>query len=613
MKIIPKFQQGKQFDSFFTIYKPVGDPQQQKATVGSSRGSRESSSTKGELTEKDFFDMIKDIDGLPNEIKDIVGRLVAQFQMSNLTGIDSANLATQYLQNLYQIKIAAQNKETYDSILKNVEERGALHEPAITPDGKLVVQDKSGKVQAVSLEQYNKGQYHVLTVSNLANMRKYDPSLAYNQTAFDIISNSTGFEEVQNILDSAKSTLGNNKYSETGISDKRALLGLQAIQNMSEEDKIAILQQATDGTYEYSSENKTNIQQVQSLIKYMRSVLPKRVKVWAAYKLGMSNEEEAANALVTQYLSGRISTEQSFTITPPKQNTNGQTSNNSNQSVLGKINLNMPGKLIAGYGDRQVFTLNPGSTNYSYLIESTALPFTSKEDKAIGPNATLQDIATGNFSGMLDLNNVSMGGKLINPGFFKGIISLDGKANLVDFPIDVEAYNRGVIVPAISREIIENKQKAAREIIQLKVNLNDKESIKQNYDTINEIYRKYGLPDMYDSQGNYTGLWKQFIVTNGVADSNILGLEPLEDNPLLQEVTDDNLIESLKEITFNKNFKGGVRDDDEFFQGTIWIPVNSDYNSVITGTTGQEALELDTSRQVRDIETNWKSGRQPQI
>nr|DAT77899.1 MAG TPA: hypothetical protein [Caudoviricetes sp.] len=44
---------------------------------------------------------MKDIDGLPNEMSNIVTNLVNTFQLSNLTGVDPGDLATTYLQNLY--------------------------------------------------------------------------------------------------------------------------------------------------------------------------------------------------------------------------------------------------------------------------------------------------------------------------------------------------------------------------------------------------------------------------------------------------------------------------------------------------------------------------------
>nr|DAR22841.1 MAG TPA: hypothetical protein [Caudoviricetes sp.] len=41
----------------------------------SSKDTTDKESNKGKLTEKDLFDMIKDVDGLPNEMKDIISDL----------------------------------------------------------------------------------------------------------------------------------------------------------------------------------------------------------------------------------------------------------------------------------------------------------------------------------------------------------------------------------------------------------------------------------------------------------------------------------------------------------------------------------------------------------
>jgi hypothetical protein len=83
--------------------------------------------------------MLKDIDGLPNEMGELITNLTNTFRLSNLTGIDTGDLATTYLSSLYKIRIAAQNKKRYDSALEEASKRGSLAEPAISMDGKLVV------------------------------------------------------------------------------------------------------------------------------------------------------------------------------------------------------------------------------------------------------------------------------------------------------------------------------------------------------------------------------------------------------------------------------------------------------------------------------------------
>ena len=217
MKIIPKFQAGGGFESLFTIYSPPRASQQAYAAQASQSqkpASKESSDEKGELTEKDFFNMLKEIDGLPNEMQSIVKNLVDTFKINKLTGIELSDLATTYLQSLYKIRQAADNKKKYDESQKRALETGSMTEPAITADGQIITQDKEGKLNAVSLDTFmnNRDNYGaVLTVSNLLNLRAYSPSLANNFTVFDTVNSSIGYSECQNLIKQAVHNLGTSE------------------------------------------------------------------------------------------------------------------------------------------------------------------------------------------------------------------------------------------------------------------------------------------------------------------------------------------------------------------------------------------------------------------
>ena len=197
MKIIPKFQGGGGFESLFTTYIPVQAPQQTRSvqTSQSERSSRQDSDDddRGKLTEKDFYAMLKNIDGLPNEMQSIISNLIDTLSINKITGIELSDLSTIYLQSLYEIRQAVNNKKQYDEAQKRAIETGAMSEPAITVDGKLVIQDKEGRIRQVSLEEFmsNGDQYKtVLTVSNLLNLRAYDPRFAKDFSIFDIANNS---------------------------------------------------------------------------------------------------------------------------------------------------------------------------------------------------------------------------------------------------------------------------------------------------------------------------------------------------------------------------------------------------------------------------------------
>ena len=86
MNIIPKLQSGGSTASLFTVYTPLQTPKVQapqnvstsnkeSISIKSSSKSDTEKEDKGKLTEKDLFAMIKDINGLPNEMKTIISDL----------------------------------------------------------------------------------------------------------------------------------------------------------------------------------------------------------------------------------------------------------------------------------------------------------------------------------------------------------------------------------------------------------------------------------------------------------------------------------------------------------------------------------------------------------
>ena len=97
MKITPKMQQGGSLESFFSVYT---SPQQQQVVQKQQKSGSSKNSSDGELTEKDFFNMLKDIKGLPNETTAVINKFMSTFKMENLTGISTGDLNTRYLSAL---------------------------------------------------------------------------------------------------------------------------------------------------------------------------------------------------------------------------------------------------------------------------------------------------------------------------------------------------------------------------------------------------------------------------------------------------------------------------------------------------------------------------------
>lgn len=423
MKVIPKHQKGgSMFDQFFTTYTPV-QIEAPRQTVQQQRSSGASqSSEKGKLTEKDFFEMLKDIDGLPNEMNAIVTNLMNTFQLSALTGADPGDLATTYLQNLYQVKIASQNKDTYDKAVEQANKNGALAEPAISIDGKLVVQDNSnGKVTTLSLDNYfqNRDHYTPLTVSNLANLRAYSPEFAYNPEVFNIINNSVGFESFQSLIKQAAQTLGNTEYTRNGMfsAEGDASKGLALLQTLRNDDRVQAMGSVTaEGLYKYKIIDKNQLGQIDALTDYMLAVLPDNAKTWAAFKLGTSDKNAATRKLIVSYLTSGSTISHTFDIdyqgsmekvTGNKSKENKEDSDGTKMTFLTALQN--------GYGGRnETRTLNFGN-NTSFNVTGTAYGASQGTDNKVITNSTLENLlAQTGIAGITNSNSITFGDNIVN-------------------------------------------------------------------------------------------------------------------------------------------------------------------------------------------------------
>lgn len=609
---MPKYQQGGGFESLFTIYKPIQTETPRRAAASSRRSEpkEKDDSDKGKLTEKDLFSMLKDLDGLPNEMQTLVSSLTNTLRIAKVTGQDDVNdLATTYLTNLYKLKQAKYNrdlfKETYDRAVEN----DSLNDIAITLNGSVLALDKDQKIVSMRPEEWvqakQTGEYQALTNSNLLWYRSQHPEYVNNNKVLQIVENGIGLESVHKMIKDRFRELGSTETNSETFIPKEAAKGQQIIEQM--------LQYGPEGYYKISSElTQTDQRQVDATLAYIYSTLPANARTRLMLETNDGTQESAQSVIKAMIFGTQKSkVKYSAQYIGTEEKLSGK-----KKSALGDIDGTTPAMFLAGLGDKQSFIINAG-TSSSFMVQSNTLPLTDSNDKPLGVQTTLQKVSEGRYNGILDFRSVTMGGQLVDPMAFGKVVVSDGKITSVDFPC--ENVN-GVIIPKLSPDIVNKKQKADQEIRSRGINLNDKNSIATNYQVINQIYQNNGLTPAYDSTGNpIQGSWARFGVANGVAGNTALNLDAFSSNPLLQEDTNDFHIQSYMEVAkteeWDKKDKWKIfeEDADVLYKGTIWIPLRVDYVSAFTGQNISmgEAMDLDTRTQALNTANQLTLGRQP--
>lgn len=639
MKIIPKYAGGGNVSSFFTVYQATPNPQiggtptstktsdskSDSVTVkDSSKSSKsESDDTKGKLTEKDLFNMVKDVDGLENERSKIIASLKHTLEMQNLTGASASDISNTYLTVLNKIKTAKDNKERYKEALQDAKTNGSLGEVAISLNGGVYVQNAKGNVLEMSLETYqaNKDKYSLLTNGNLAYLRKYDPRTAFtkNDNVFETISNGVGFESFQKAIDTAKSQLGNYSYTEKGMAGKEVLAGLKAYQNASSEQQQKYIKEALDGKYEYTSETSTNANNIKAFLTYLSAVLPNRMKIWASLKTGIKDPNQAAQALVGQYLSGRTSESTKYSVdyigTDAKLKASGKGSGDGSSSEPKK-----------GFW-QQLQTDQGGDTqNYNLIVGKGHMSVTGKyygTTPGMEENTSLTKYIGNSKVGYLIKNGrgITFGDQTLSSDSFDDVmVNASGGAMVATLPINSDGKVNFEILGTYTK--IESKLKAA--------------GLKPGTDKYNkakvQVLKKLGLGYLVDAANGRVNpkYFGHFLILEGVASSKTRTLNNNEQGNMsgdeyVQDASGNSqLYDTVKRALSDKN-KGEYELDnnwfkfnnDKLYKGNIYIPINqnalnganADDNEVKVSQA--QGYERDMQRQ-EERQNNWEKAQRKQ-
>ena len=579
--MIFKFQQGGSAIPPLVSYEPAMVTDSGTSEIDTTK---ESSKESSDLTDKDLLKMLKDLDGLPNDMQVLTETLQNFYIDQQYSPFpNTVNIASRYLQALFLMRTANFNRKQYDNAFNIVSNNGGINELAINERGQLVCVNSDGDFKFLLPEQLkdNPG-YAPVYNAELLKMRAYSPELANNNEVLSIVSNGIGMKSILELVSQAITDLGSTTKVDEGFtstSSKELLNGLKAFQKASlEASKNG---QNFDGTVDNLYKGKlltqSQAEQAEAALRFIYRSLTPNAQTLLKVKASQPTEEGAVQML-GELIQSKITNRTEFTMTidtPTSKTTNGS----PKSGTFDAIKLDPVSLLQAGYGQKQTITILTGEGRQNGIqVPTVSMPIVSKDGQSMGVG-TLSDVATSGFAGYLDLENVTMGGVRIDPTGFQNVAVNGTQLYTAYLPIDLEKYSdTGNIRPDI--DMLKRLKVAQDEIKE--GNITDKNKI-------NQIYQKHKLPAMFDGNGNVLTNYQKFALINGAAIQQAFQ-ENAEVAEWLSETTDENIVNNVlniiqkgrgkeERIQFNKKnwYNGMFNSYDHVYKGTIFIPVNEDY------------------------------------
>ena len=268
-------------------------------------------------------------------------------------------------------------------------------------------------------------------------------------------------------------------------------------------------------------------------------------------------------------------------------------------------------QFLVSYGVQERYRFSDGSRG-NLFVNGNSLPMITKQGNALG-TIPLSFTERSGFAGILDLDNVTIGGNLIdrldlNKVFvFSSLLEIYLKNKVLAFtqntvnaplPLDQNKLAENIIAPDL--EATKKLDEAWRLLIAKGITGKTKEEI----DIINKTLERKGLPAIFIELGpdgnpiiNPTH-YARFAIINGYTDKGVLA-DGQEFSQHLLEVDSKIAEKIIKEFKkYDKKFKptgGGWFGGSGIYKGTIFIPlkdnaINAYAGSGINLTTSQAEL-----------------------
>ena len=574
------------------------------------------------LTTKAILELLKDVDGLPSDI-DAINATLRNFLISednDPLGLDSSNIATYYMSILSNIKKAKANREWYDKAYDQLREKGALNELAVDSRGSFIGMNSEGDFERFTAEQIANQElngYHILTNSELLDIRARYPNAAFNSNLIMEAANGISIQQVTEYINKTIQGLGSDKETTQifGNQSKEVLAGLKQLQQAAQEvgQDLSISE-----LYEANIFTEQQVRQANYALSYLYQTLPTNMKALLFARTGSEHE---ALKLIKTMVESKLSYSQKLEFSPKNTKTGKTSSGKKNGSVtIEGLELSPAQMLQHGFGERESILIQNNTTT-GLTMDAITMPVTTGSNGEPVGATTLEGVARSQYGGLLNFTQASMGGNIV-PFEGRRNIAVDGsKIYSMYLPIDEdEYYTKGNIIPDIA--LIDKVHK---------VNQTIKEKQITDIAQINQIYEEAGLPVYMNEDGTVNPTaYRRFGVLNGTALDNAFGKNFIESS-YMKKIDDEDIINgaiSIMNVGRDKsdkveydsksffNFGGLLGDYDTVYQGTIFIPMSNDVFLGIAGSgkniDSEEANTLEAQQQQKWRVSTYKNPGQLQ-
>ena len=460
-----------------------------------------------------------DYDAFMDQVSKLDQRMAAGLPVSSKAIRDLEAQANRVIQQNDYLKEAEKLADKNDA-------RGEI---AVGGRGQLYTLQENGKIKTVSMADYDtEKDGPAMTVNELIEHRKFNPTQQFDTTLTQVIGNSIGMQKINDYIMNIIQKVGSAETTEEAYIDLASYIGREAAKKPSQQE-LQNLQNLYSAISElgpdalFKSKEVRESKNLREAFDYIQSILPRDMQTqlrgrYVASGGNLNDSGAYIQSIIASSLGAANKTKnESYIDYEASLNKAAGKGNDMDQ----KRNLKSIETLIQGSLNKIDYHLTSSKNpSLGMVLHGNIIGALTNFDNNIVPKAPMSTAIQSSIGPLIDKNHMTMGSQKINESMLDTIVYDGNDVINVWAPVD---SNGDIDLGGMQQfnELLEHFDSDPSLTIQDK----------------NAILREYGIDGSLDEQGNFHGggNMAQFLVLTGLTSDEVIN----KDDPFADVLNND--------------------------------------------------------------------------
>lgn len=506
-----------------------------------------SASTSGSSSKEDGLiseDLLKKLSekGIPVDVDNLL-QAVGDLEYKQSLGVPISSRTVRKLEA--QINRVIQQSNYLEQAEERAVKNESFGEIAVGDRGELFTFSKDGDIKKISIGEYDVEKHGAaLTVNELIEQRKFNPTQAYDTSITTAIGNNIGMSKISEYIQKIVASVGSSETSSDAYVDLAGIVGREAAKRPTQEQlqtlqQLYQLSQTVGMDAIFKEKNIMKQKNVQEAFGFINSILPRNMRLqmqarFVASGFSLEDSAKGVSDIIGQALLSGNDIKQSYSMDYDSSiNKDSGTTKGSSKTFYQRPNE----AFFDGDLNQTTITLsdNKNRNAYAMQLKGNMMPALTTDNGNAIANLPLQIALNETIGKYLDKNQIYVGEEKLTEGALNNIAYSNSPVAKVYMPVDQNGNIDWAGFHAFSE--------AEEEIKRNKIT---------DYRQKNQIHAAHHSYATYDSDGNIqeTDYIKPYMMTYGYTIDDLLS----DENTFTFELDGDEeqFADQLIESVYNK-------------------------------------------------------------